>query len=305
MGIGLVVEVLTHAPAELGPSERMVLVVLAEDARDATRESWGLTRAELGRRTGMSPEALKKAFQRLARAGLEVRVPVKFTDKGKPVYAYEGRRSTYRIPPLKWGESVPLSVEGTKSPHLNQEGGTESPHSHEEAGTPSPHSTSVPGTQSPLFGSEGGTESPEGGTDSPPTPHYPSSSSPTEKKRQGGSGGRGSRRKPETPAPEIFPVTAEMRTWAKNHKRGITVDLDDQTERFLNHARQTDRRCRNWLAAWRNWILKAQDFADRDYHRAATGTDGPFRNGVSNGKYAPGSGSQVPPRNAYSKENYI
>lgn len=74
-----------------------------------------------------------------------------------------------------------------------------------------------------------------------------------------------------------------MRAWAHNHKRTITVDLEDQTERFLNNARQNDRRCRDWVAAWRNWILKAQDFADRDRQRAATGTDGahPFRGGAN------------------------
>lgn len=100
------------------------------------------------------------------------------------------------------------------------------------------------------------------------------SSSSKKTLRQGGVGGGTSRRKPETPAPEIFPVTDAMREWARKHPRGIAVDLDDQTERFLNHARQNDRRCRDWLAAWRNWILKAQDFADRDRARNATGTDG-------------------------------
>lgn len=82
------------------------------------------------------------------------------------------------------------------------------------------------------------------------------------------------RRKPETPVPEIFPVTDDMRAWAANHQRTITVDLNYQTERFVNHARQVDRRCRDWLAAWRNWILKAQDDADAHSRRAATGTEG-------------------------------
>jgi hypothetical protein len=78
-----------------------------------------------------------------------------------------------------------------------------------------------------------------------------------------------SRRRPETTIPDIFRVTGEMRDWAKKHARNITVDLDDQTERFANHAKQNDRRCRDWAAAWRNWILKAQDFADRDRKQAA------------------------------------
>ncbi len=276
------VEVLKHAPANLGPSERMVLVAIAEDARDATRESWALTRADLCQRTGMSAEALKKAFQRLAKAGLEVRIPLKTDKKGNPVYAYEGKQSTYRLPPLKSGEQSPASEGGTESRLADQAEDSDSRPSETEAGTGSPLSAEEEGTQAPLFDPEGGTESPEGGTGSPPTPHNPSTTSPSEK-TQGGAGGRASRRKPETPAPEIFPVTADMRAWAHNHKRTITVDLEDQTERFLNNARQNDRRCRDWVAAWRNWILKAQDFADRDRQRAATGTDGahPFRGGAN------------------------
>lgn len=82
------------------------------------------------------------------------------------------------------------------------------------------------------------------------------------------------RRKPERPIPDIFAVTDDKRAWAADHPRGITVDLDSQTERFINHARQNDRLCRDWDAAWRNWILKAQDFADSDRRRYATGTDG-------------------------------
>lgn len=39
--------------------------------------------------------------------------------------------------------------------------------------------------------------------------------------------------------------------------------------------------------------------------QAATGTDGPSLNGVGNSRYAPGSGSQLPPRGSYTKENYI
>ena len=40
--------------------------------------------------------------------------------------------------------------------------------------------------------------------------------------------------------------------------------------------------------------------------QAATGTDGrPMPSSAGNGKYAPGSGSQVPPRTVYKKEGYI
>lgn len=63
-----------------------------------------------------------------------------------------------------------------------------------------------------------------------------------------------------------------MRAWAK--AKPYTVDLDRETFRFINHAKQHDRRCRDWIAAWRNWIDKAQEIYDRDNRttpRAAVG----------------------------------
>ncbi|MBG0828516.1 hypothetical protein HS041_12130 [Planomonospora sp. ID67723] len=71
-----------------------------------------------------------------------------------------------------------------------------------------------------------------------------------------------SRRKPETPVPADFAVTPEMRAWAD--EKGYTVDLDRQTFRFINHAIEKERLCRDWLAAWRNWVDKAQEIQDRD-----------------------------------------
>ncbi|MFI7644106.1 hypothetical protein [Nonomuraea sp. NPDC049400] len=72
----------------------------------------------------------------------------------------------------------------------------------------------------------------------------------------------GTRRKPETPMPADFKVTPDMEAWAK--AQGYTVDLGRETFRFINHAHQNDRRCRDWLAAWRNWIDKAQEISDRE-----------------------------------------
>jgi hypothetical protein len=91
-----------------------------------------------------------------------------------------------------------------------------------------------------------------------------------------------SRRKPETAVAADFAVTPQMRAWAESKK--YTVDLERQTIRFINHAHQNDRRCRDWIAAWRNWIDTAQERAEREAPRPA-----PSGNG---------SGSQVPPRGA-------
>src|SRR5690606_10313593 len=68
---------------------------------------------------------------------------------------------------------------------------------------------------------------------------------------------RKARRKPESAIAEDFSITPEMRAWAK--AKTYTVDLDRETFRFINHAHQNDRRCRDWVAAWRNWIDKAQE----------------------------------------------
>lgn len=76
-----------------------------------------------------------------------------------------------------------------------------------------------------------------------------------------------SRRKPEISIPADFSVTAAMRAEAQT--KGYTVDLDRQMLRFINHAHQNDRRCRDWVAAWRNWLDKAQENYDRDAARSA------------------------------------
>ncbi|MEV4383706.1 hypothetical protein, partial [Streptosporangium sp. NPDC049644] len=106
-----------------------------------------------------------------------------------------------------------------------------------------------------------------------------------------------SRRKPETPIPDDFAVTAQMRTSAT--EKGYTVDLDRQTIRFINHAHQNDRRCRDWVAAWRNWIDKAQEIQDRDNARPA-GAAG----GSSNGsRFVSGTGARSYTPTAEELEN--
>lgn len=55
-----------------------------------------------------------------------------------------------------------------------------------------------------------------------------------------------------TPAPDIFPVSAEMRDWATTNAPGVDVDL--QTQRFLDRNRAEGKSYKDWPAAWRNWI---------------------------------------------------
>lgn len=55
-----------------------------------------------------------------------------------------------------------------------------------------------------------------------------------------------------TLAPEDFRITDDLKTWA--HDRGITKELIDQTERFLDHHRARGTKFRDWKAAWRTWM---------------------------------------------------
>jgi predicted transcriptional regulator len=268
MGIGLIKEVLTCAPDDLGPAERMVMMAIAEDARDATRESWSMTPAELGKRAGLKPSALQKAFQRLAKYGLEVRVAIKVGKDGRPVYAYEGKKTTYRIPVLKRVEQEVPSEGGTDSTlSSSQEGGTES---------------SQGGTQSTLWPQEGGTESSEGGTDSTPTPQYPSTTSPTEKKA-GGAGGKRASADDEHPRfaefyNDAYPKKADPGTARKAFNRAVKKVGDPQVlidgaRRYAKEKAGTQSRFIKAPAVW----LNAEAWANEpEVQRplAATGTDG-------------------------------
>lgn len=103
MSIRLVVEVFDHAPAELTASERLVLLVLAESARDETRTCWP-TMELLVKRTGLgSDRSVRKALVRLAERGYEVRVPTGTDRRGRPTFAHTGHATVYRIPALQRG----------------------------------------------------------------------------------------------------------------------------------------------------------------------------------------------------------
>lgn len=62
--------------------------------------------------------------------------------------------------------------------------------------------------------------------------------------------------------PPDFAVTDGMRAWAR--EKGLRCDLDRETEKFINYwtakagrdATKTD-----WMATWRNWVLKADEDA--------------------------------------------
>lgn len=71
-------------------------------------------------------------------------------------------------------------------------------------------------------------------------------------------GEKKARRKPETALPDDFPdLKALQDAKARVIEAGAAVKIRNEAERFRNHAAQTDRKARDWSAAWRNWILNA------------------------------------------------
>lgn len=70
------------------------------------------------------------------------------------------------------------------------------------------------------------------------------------------------RRKPERSLPSGWEPPGRVREWAT--AKAPSVDLDLEAEKFANHAASVDRRARDWTAAFRNWLLKAEEYASRN-----------------------------------------
>lgn len=111
MGYELYRHVLNHAPADLSKEERLLLLAIADDANERTR----LSRPGVGlleHWTGMDAQAIKRALRKLAERGWEIRVPLARRGDGSPVYAFRGRRSTYRVPVFPPRPDHPMGVAG-------------------------------------------------------------------------------------------------------------------------------------------------------------------------------------------------
>lgn len=97
MAFELVEEVLDHAPADLTPTERLVLIVIAEQARKESRLA-RIPSADFLRRTGVQESGLRKAFRRLAERGIDPRVALYTGKDGRLLYSAKGSIPHYRLP---------------------------------------------------------------------------------------------------------------------------------------------------------------------------------------------------------------
>lgn len=97
MGYHLYREVKRYAPDDLDTGELALLLILADEANDQTRECFpGMD--ELCTYMRMTADGIGRILQRLARRGIELRAPVGKDKNGRVVYARKGVRTTYVIP---------------------------------------------------------------------------------------------------------------------------------------------------------------------------------------------------------------
>jgi hypothetical protein len=111
-----------NLPDGVSSGERLVALEIADQADDETRRATGVQLDDVVRRTGFAnTKQVGKVLGKLAANGVEMRVAVGKREDGSPVFAYEGRRTMYRVPEAgEIGPVVPLP--GEHSPEVPQAG---------------------------------------------------------------------------------------------------------------------------------------------------------------------------------------
>lgn len=75
---------------------------------------------------------------------------------------------------------------------------------------------------------------------------------------EGSTSSRPRGRSPEKPLPADFHVTDSMKAWfAEQEWKDNVTHPGAETQAFMEHARANDRRQRDWVAAWRTWMIRA------------------------------------------------
>ena len=82
-----------------------------------------------------------------------------------------------------------------------------------------------------------------------------------------------SRKGHATPLPDPYQIQPQISEYAQ--QRGFTSsELVREHERFCNHAKQNDRRCVDWIAAERNWLITAAERAGKPMQAGQAADDG-------------------------------
>lgn len=223
------------------PTQRLVLLAIADCANDHGAEAYP-SNATLAAKTGLSERGVRKAIAELEALG-ELEVQYKSGPHGCNRYRVimSDPAPDARSSGIPEADGTRHNVPGTR----HDVPGTR----HDMPGThPAPHSGN-PARRS-------GDPAPRSENPAPRAPK-PLEPSLTIKNRQ-----RGAREKRGTRIPDDFAVTAEMVAWAR--ERVPNVDGRWETEKFINYWRAASGATavkRDWVAAWRTWMLKAAERA--------------------------------------------
>lgn len=140
MGWKLAEAALDNMPPELTSGERCVVHAIAWSIKDATGEGW-VTEPTLLQRSGLSARGIRKALERLAERGHELRIAIDKDKHGQPIYAHRGQARQFRFPrewrPTEGGTAVPPSDDGQPVDN-SKNGGTPVPVNNEKGGTAVP-----------------------------------------------------------------------------------------------------------------------------------------------------------------------
>jgi hypothetical protein len=113
-------------PAGLSSGERLVALEIADQANERTRLAFGAGLLDIiVRRTGLANQKqVGKVLGKLAANGIELRVPVRGKDgeiirnhAGRPLYAFEGHKLTFRVPAE---EEFPARVVSPQGEHSTE-----------------------------------------------------------------------------------------------------------------------------------------------------------------------------------------
>lgn len=147
MGVRLIGELIHRGPRDIPDAEWRVLVVLCEDARDATRLCWPGA-GEIEERTGKAESTVRRLLTNLERRKLIKRhdaPPVR--DDAEPVVAYRGHRTVFEVLSMAL-TSEPLP--GRKGAHARAERGPEPSGKAPRTEPPSPQSPGMSPQSGPV-----------------------------------------------------------------------------------------------------------------------------------------------------------
>lgn len=148
VGYKLYREIKDHAPDDWTAGERLIALIIADDASDRTRCS-RLPLYRLLEQSGYQDRMVRKLLARLAERGFEFRVSSAAAKDGRPVFATKGHAVSYRVPHmLKGGNRVP-PLPFSEPVDNSAKGGTSVPPSEPKGGTPVPPTGAKGGTRVP------------------------------------------------------------------------------------------------------------------------------------------------------------